>query len=1201
MSGRTVSRASLGRSAHLGALYDVRTEKFLKDNLFVSRLEDDKVESMDIDETVIEVTKSDELQEKFKTLDVEPELQMSVLTDMVKLSGSGAYLGDDRKSAMTQSMSLIYKVKTVNEEVMLSHNRGIIDKDILSDASLNATHVVVGIDWGVQCLVTCEYENTSQYDVAIIREEMKAMLEKLRDILIKKEEVGVSIGAMRGNEKREFPFQCRTDISAPDNDIPVTYEGVVELMGSLPALLKSTNNCKGVPVTYYLMPLETIRKKCKVKIAKETTYKEVDEGMLRMSKEVMEKLREITRKIYDIHNNMSPNADFISDEALDKIDEVWHEVTMQESRFKSVLKVEVKSVRSGKGDSSIMEEFLGKMKHDELSASKYEVEFEPFLKKVRFIRSMFRKGIKYIGKRERLAKNAKENIFVFYIPNGSDGEVLEKNQDFFMRLVSTFSGDDTCEFIVVDQEIVSNRIWPNKMTKPTVEKYENGVHASKDLYEDEGQYLEVSMIQVAHPETTTTTPRDRTFVKIRCPNALTGKGSCAGDPSKWRCSKCKQFVEYSTSTKLFHCKCGKSNPEHSKFRCNDPNHGMYFMKYPSTLLNDDLSQLKPMKEVNILILGETGVGKSTWINGIQNYLTFPNLAEAMNSQDFPVLIPSSFTLTQDGEQREIKVGVEDANEVQEVGKSATKEPRSYVFTVGDRRVRLIDTPGIGDCGGIKQDERNMHNILSHLTFYTEINAICILLKPNNSRLTAMFRFCIQELLVQLHNSAKNNIVFCFTNARQTFYQPGDTLPALNKELEKRNVGIKATKDKYFCFDNEPFRFLACIKNGVTFNDGDIATYSASWDKSVEETARLLKYIESGVKPHRVKETLGMNEARRIIVAMSKPLAEVAKTINHNLDAARETKTKIGLADTEIDSLKEDLKFNGYDVEQKELGHPMTVCTAPECIKYVPIGQTKVQNTVYQTICHDHCYLEGVPVETTGNEQLQECLAMTNGECRSCSHSYMQHMHMTYQLEVIEKEFLSQEIQDQINKICDTRTQKEAFIAEINKKVGELKEEQKIIMGTGAKFGSFLKAHALITYNDAVGDYLDMSIKQEEVKPDEIRDEGLLETLRQMKDEYHQQREILDNAMDKGSSENIKTPEQVRELQEKLFKLPHFGATLKKLFEEISIEHTAKNIPFKEKIVHAPPPRMASKLRKGGKNLAKGFVDSVSKFLPPWRP
>ena len=34
------------------------------------------------------------------------------------------------------------------------------------------------------------------------------------------------------------------------------------------------------------------------------------------------------------------------------------------------------------------------------------------------------------------------------------------------------------------------------------------------------------------------------------------------------------------------------------------------------------------------------------------------------------------------------------------------------------------------------------------------------------------------------------IVFCFTHARGNFYRPGDTLPALRKELIDRNVDIE---------------------------------------------------------------------------------------------------------------------------------------------------------------------------------------------------------------------------------------------------------------------------------------------------------------------------------------------------------------------------------------------------------------------------
>ena len=49
--------------------------------------------------------------------------------------------------------------------------------------------------------------------------------------------------------------------------------------------------------------------------------------------------------------------------------------------------------------------------------------------------------------------------------------------------------------------------------------------------------------------------------------------------------------------------------------------------------------MEQKEDINILILGETGVGKSTWINGISNYLKHSSLQAAINALEFTFLIP----------------------------------------------------------------------------------------------------------------------------------------------------------------------------------------------------------------------------------------------------------------------------------------------------------------------------------------------------------------------------------------------------------------------------------------------------------------------------------------------------------------------------------------------------------------------------------
>ena len=118
----------------------------------------------------------------------------------------------------------------------------------------------------------------------------------------------------------------------------------------------------------------------------------------------------------------------------------------------------------------------------------------------------------------------------------------------------------------------------------------------------------------------------------------------------------------------------------------------------------------------------------------------------------------------------VKFGNVDSNEDYEhEGQSVTQQCKSYLFDLNDKlRLRIIDTPGIGDTRGVAQDVKNIDHILTYTNNLSHLNAVCLLLKPNASRLNVFFRSCVHQLLTYLTPAGYENIIFCFTNSRATF-------------------------------------------------------------------------------------------------------------------------------------------------------------------------------------------------------------------------------------------------------------------------------------------------------------------------------------------------------------------------------------------------------------------------------------------------
>ena len=294
--------------------------------------------------------------------------------------------------------------------------------------------------------------------------------------------------------------------------------------------------------------------------------------------------------------------------------------------------------------------------------------------------------------------------------------------------------------------------------------------------------------------------------------------------------------------------------------------------------------------INVLFLGETGIGKSTFINALANYLTFHTLEEARTTQPV-VLIPVSFLITtgDDFQEHIIKFGeVDDSNneDFDHPGQSVTQHCKSYLFHLKNnhgKKLRIIDTPGFGDTRGIQQDDQNIQHILQYINNLSHLNAICFLLKPNESRLNIFFRSCFTQLFSFLNQKALKNIIFCFTNSRSTFYTPGNTAPLLKKMISSLSIGdVPFNKENTFCFDNEAFRYLVALQNGIRFSDEENNEYEKSWSISVTQSHHLINHIDRKMSRYRMNS--GHESMKRVeleIIEMIRPMLEAMRNILRN--------------------------------------------------------------------------------------------------------------------------------------------------------------------------------------------------------------------------------------------------------------------------------------------------------------------------------
>ena len=340
---------------------------------------------------------------------------------------------------------------------------------------------------------------------------------------------------------------------------------------------------------------------------------------------------------------------------------------------------------------------------------------------------------------------------------------------------------------------------------------------------------------------------NRAFLSISCPGkncAQTPKAAgflkIATDAKQpWFCPNCNEKIQYGFDCK-FYCQCGCASVDTYKFKCPYSDHNKYEELHN---LNELLTKQIPFKKINILILHESGVGKSAWINGFVNYLTFPSIEKAELGSLCNVK-PFSFNLT-DEEANDITVNIQtETNKYQRTGQSSCHDYKSHSFSYDGYLINLIDAPTFFEEKGITK-KKYITRIQKIIQTLRVVNGICFLMKPKNSSLINEVYNIVTELQKILSQDLCKNVMFGFTNSRTSFYRPEYYVEILKDKLKYPSNNIPIEKSTVYGFENEAYKLLAAIKNEkhtVRFSYDVKTSFTLSWQISVTETRRMVKHV-----------------------------------------------------------------------------------------------------------------------------------------------------------------------------------------------------------------------------------------------------------------------------------------------------------------------------------------------------------------------
>ncbi|KAG5772719.1 hypothetical protein H9Q72_001219 [Fusarium xylarioides] len=259
-----IVRPALGQQVAIGTLYDARVDEFLSSSILPPNPPQGTVlrsSCQPSHQRQSGIHQGSSHASRFNAMRIDGNLAASILSGLIDLKGSANFLKDS-----TLDGDILYGVNrsffNTYEDVLNLHQsvlRNGMASGIFLPADRRSTHVVTGIRWGLQSIMTMKHRIVDASQRAALEVAFQKDLGELDDIARSIYSVDCSDDSLSHRLKLDYEFMLYTDIQRDYGICKETLPVMCRFVQTGPQQILHTAGSAGYPIEYTLLPIYMLR------------------------------------------------------------------------------------------------------------------------------------------------------------------------------------------------------------------------------------------------------------------------------------------------------------------------------------------------------------------------------------------------------------------------------------------------------------------------------------------------------------------------------------------------------------------------------------------------------------------------------------------------------------------------------------------------------------------------------------------------------------------------------------------------------------------------------------------------------------------------------------------------------------------------------------------------------------------------------